>query len=438
MKPLTEVKQDVLAAIDQRRDELIGLAEAVWRTPETGFKEVKTGALVAGRLQALGLPCRTGLALTGCRADLDTGRPGPTFAMLGELDAIVLPSHPGADPVTGAAHGCGHHAQAATLVGAAIGLIDSEATDHLSGKLAFVAVPAEEFLEVDYRLGLVKSGKIRYCGGKAEMIRLGVFDDVDVAMMIHPSTDPIVAGSYNGFVMKKITFRGKAAHSGLRPEEGVNALHAANLTFSAMNAQRDTYRDEDSVRVHGIITKGGDAVNVVPDEVILEIQVRARTIEAIRDASDKVDRAARAGAMAMGATVLIETLPGYMPLLNYSPMADLYVENVRLLMPDAEVRIGGHRGSSTDMGDISQIIPSLHPSWMGCTGGAHTSDFMVIDPERAYIDSAKLLAMTAVDLLYGDATTGTEAAALDTPMTKPEYLAAMEAFFATTEFPGNC
>jgi len=264
------------------------------------------------------------------------------------------------------------------------------------------------------------------------MIRLGIFDDVDVAMLLHAGSGHNIAESYNGFVMKKVTFLGKAAHSGQCPEKGVNALYAANLALAAVNAQRDTFRDEDSVRIHGIITGGGNAVNIVPDEVALEIQVRARNIAAVRDASMKVDRAARAGALALGAGVRIETLPGYMPMLNYPRLADIHVANVSRLHPAATVDRQSHRGSSTDMGDLSQIMPSLHPSGVGCSGSPHTSDFRIVDPEQAYVDAAKILAMNAVDLLHADAALGREAAALETPMRKAQYLEQMEALFATT------
>ena len=429
MSELEKLKTEICAAIDNRKDEIIEIGETVWKNPETGFKEIKTSRLVAEKLKALRLPCREGLAVTGCRADLDSGRAGPTLALLGELDAIILPDHPDADPSTGAVHGCGHNAQIANIVGAAFGLTAINAGKYMSGKIAFIATPAEEFLEVAYRLALVKDGKIRYCGGKAEMIRLGVFDDVNAAVMVHAGDKYFYPESYNGFVMKQIIFTGKAAHGGLSPDKGVNALYAANLALGAINAQRETFRDEDCVRVHGIITHGGDAVNVIPDKVSLEIQVRAKTPEAVMGASGKVDRAMQSGAMALGAAVEIETVPGYMPLQNCSSFAPYYFNNIKRLDPVAAPFAGGHRGASTDMGDISQIMPAFHPYATGCCGAHHTRDFRIVDKEKVYVAPAKLLAMTALDLMHADASVCREIAGQPAPLTKAQYLNLMERTF---------
>src|SRR2546426_1687092 len=148
-------------------------------------------------------------------------------------------------------------------------------------------------------------------------LRLGHFDDVDLAMMIHATSRPEdgkagVPGSNNGCVVKTVRYIGRAAHAGGAPHAGINALHAAQIGLMAINAIRETFKDEDTIRVHPIITHGGSQVNVIPGEVRIETYVRGKTVEAILDANRKVDRALRAGALALGATVEIETLPGYM------------------------------------------------------------------------------------------------------------------------------
>jgi len=139
-----ELKQRVYQAIDKRSEEIVGLGEQIRKNPELGFKEVKTARLVEETFSRLGLSAKSGLAMTGVRADV-AGRAGagPTFAVLGELDALVVTGHPVADPQTGAAHACGHNAQVAGLLGAAMGLLDSKAFDHLAGRVVFFAVPAE-------------------------------------------------------------------------------------------------------------------------------------------------------------------------------------------------------------------------------------------------------------------------------------------------------
>ncbi len=426
MSDLQKLKSEVCVAIEESKQEIIELGETIWKNPETGFREIKTGSLVSKKFKELMLPCRENLGLTGCRADLNSRVKGPSLALLGELDAVILPAHPDASPVSGAVHACGHNAQIANMLGAAIGLKAINAEKYISGTIAFIATPAEEFLETDFRLELVRQKKIRYCGGKAELIYRGVFDDIDAAMMIHAGDKYYYAKSYNGFLTKKIAFRGRSAHAGLSPENGVNALYAANLALNGINAQRETFREQDAIRVHGVITRGGDAVNIIPDNVTLEVQVRAKTAEAVLDASGKVDRAARAGSMALGAAVEIENIPGYMPLENDMKIAGYYSDNIKMLNPSASCSAGGHCGASTDMGDLSRIMPVFHPYAPGCLGGHHTRDFRISDPAQAYVEPAKLLAMTALDLMSGDASACTEIIKLKSRLPKSQYLGLLE------------
>ena len=149
-----ELKQRVYQAIEQRGEEIIGLGEEIRRHPELGFKEVKTARLAEETFKKLGLAPRSGLAMTGVRAEVaGHGGEGPTFAVLGELDALVVAGHPEGDPTTGAAHACGHNAQVAGLLGAAMGLLDSQAFDHLAGRVVFFAVPAEEYGDIECSCG---------------------------------------------------------------------------------------------------------------------------------------------------------------------------------------------------------------------------------------------------------------------------------------------
>ena len=272
----------------------------------------------------LGLAPRTGLAFTGVRAEA-RGRAGdgPTFALIGELDGLVVAGHPERDPTTGAAHACGHNAQVAAMLGAAMGLLDADAFAHLAGRVVFFAVPAEEGGDLEWRIAQKRAGRLEFLSGKQELIRLGHFDDIDLAMMIHMSWRPdggraSLQASNNGRVGKAARFVGRAAHAGSAPHRGINALYAAQVALTAINAVRETFRDDDAIRVHPILTNGGTQVNVIPGEARLEMYVRGKTAEGILDASRKVDRALRAGALALGATVEIETVPGPLPLLNDS------------------------------------------------------------------------------------------------------------------------
>jgi len=425
----SELKQRVHAAIDARAEEIIGLGEQIRKNPELGFKEVKTARLVEETFGKLGLSPKGGLALTGVRADV-AGRAGdgPTFALLGELDALVVTGHPVADPQTGAAHACGHNAQVAGLLGAAMGLLDGQALDHLAGRLVFFAVPAEEYGDVEWRVAQARAGRLEFLGGKPELLRLGHFDDVDLSMMIHMTSRPEdgktgVPASNNGCIVKTIRYIGKASHAGGAPHMGVNALYAAQIGLAAVNAIRETFRDEDTIRVHPIITHGGSQVNVIPGEVRLETYVRGRTVEAILDANAKVDRAFRAGALALGAKVEIETLPGYMPMTCDATMARIYRENMVPVVGEEHYRQIGHRTGSTDMGDLSMVMPVLHPYMGGATGSGHGADYQIVDQKLAYLGTAKALASMAVDLMADGATGAREVLkSARPPMTREQYL----------------
>ncbi|MGC8633757.1 MAG: amidohydrolase [Candidatus Limnocylindrales bacterium] len=431
-----------LAAVDANWNEILDVAHAVWARPEMGFREYTTAALVADRLRALGLEPREGLALTGVRADLALGAPGPTVAILGEMDALPVPDHPAADPVTGAAHACGHHAQIAQLLGVATALHSAAVEGALTGRVAFIAVPAEEYVDLAWRSEQARAGRIEFLGGKPELIRLGVFDDVDMAMFIHASSSPedrrlSIPSASTGFVVKRTRFLGRAAHAAAAPEAGINALHAASLALTAVGMQRETFRDEDGVRVHSIITHGGDAVNVVPAEARLETYVRALTLDAMQDAAAKVDRSARGAAVALGSGVEIETLPGYLPLIQDAVLARRFGAQARAIVGDDGWALRPPTKASTDAGDLSQVMPVLHPSAGGFGGAIHGASFRVLDEQSAYIDPTKALVATLVDLLADGAQGAREVLASAHPrLTIRGYLELVRGLAATERFQG--
>lgn len=438
-----ELKRRVLEEIDRNAEHLISVGERIYRDPELGFKEFRTARIVAAEFQRLGLGYHEEIAITGLKTVVSGGSAGPTVGVIGELDSVLVADHEFANPDTGAAHCCGHNAQITTMLGVANGLLKSGVIAELAGNVAFFAVPAEEYVEIDYRVGLRAQGKTEFLGGKSEMIRLGAFDDVDMAMMVHGASSlnmTAIAGassSNNGFIGKQARFIGRAAHAGGAPDRGVNALYAAQIALSSINAQRETFRDEDTVRIHPILTRGGDLVNVIPNDVRFETMVRGKTAAAIEDAGRKVDRALRAGAVALGAQVEITTLPGYMPLFNDPTLAGLFKSNFLTFHSEDDWEDTGHRTGSTDMGDIAHIMPALHPYVGGFSGTGHGSDWAIEDKYLAYILPAKLMAMTVVDLLAGDATTAKSI--LNTtkpPMTKDEYLTFMRRNASDERFDG--
>ncbi len=433
------MKEAVCRAIERRRAEIVGAGEGIMDHPELGFKEWQTADRVCEVFSRLGLPHQKELALTGVKARLSGGREGPTVALMGELDALIVPDHPRANRQTGAAHACGHNAQIAGLLGAAYGLVESGVAEALGGDVVFFAVPAEEYVEIEYRMDLVRDGKTTFLAGKPELVHLGYFDDVDMAIMIHSSSPDHaegsmgVAASSNGFLAKSISFRGRAAHAGGAPEKGINALSAAQLALSAINAQRETFRDQDCVRVHPIITKGGDLVNIIPSEVRMETYVRARTQEAMLDAEAKVDRALKGAAMAMGCSVAIETVPGYLPLRNSPQLRDMFKDNAGRVFGADQYRDYPHGGGSTDAGDLSQIMPVLHPVMTGALGAIHSSEWRIADLDAGYLAPAKTLAMMVVDLLV-DGRAQQVLAAEKPALTKEEYLTLQRGIFRSERY----
>jgi amidohydrolase len=437
-----DLKRKAAEIIDAKADDLVTIAKTILKNPEPGFRELKTAKLVSEQFAALGMQPRNGLAITGVRADASGSAPGPTMAVLGELDSLIVEEHPHSDPVTNAAHACGHHCQIAMMIGAAMALTNNDIVQNLAGRIAFMAVPAEEYIEIEFRDGLRQAGKIEFLGGKPEMVRLGEFDDVHLAMMLHTTSNPAeqqicISNTNNGSVAKRIQFIGRAAHAGGAPHLGINALNAAMMAMTAINFNRETFRDEDSIRVHPIITKGGEAVSAVPADVRMETFVRGRSLEALMDANAKVDRALRAGAMAVGADVKIQTISGYMPLQQHKGMAEVFRANAVDLVGEDNVSYVNHRSGSTDMGDISHLMPVIHPYIGGAVGLSHGATYVIEDYSLAVIKGAKALAYMVIDMLGDNASQGNSIVGGQRPDMKiPEYLKFMRNLASEETFKG--
>ena len=432
---LTTLKEQVLKDFEGIKDEIIKIGDDIFSHPELGFKEIRTSSIVKDFFKKYGISYVEGLAITGVRGEIKFSDDGPNVAIFGELDAVVSPEHPDRDPNTNAAHACGHNSQIANLLAAAKILTNPILKKYLKGKVTLFAVPAEEYVELEYRLKLKDEGKIKYPGGKQEFIRLGLLDDIDIAIMNHakdktPKKVIGVGGTSNGFIGKRVIFKGKEAHAGDAPEHGINALNAAQVALNGLNSIRETLKDDDHIRIHPIITKGGDLVNIVPAEVIMESYVRGKEIDAIKDASNKFDWAMVGGALAIGAEVEIENMPGYMPLYNEPLLTKIAKENAISLVGAENVFDIGHFSASTDMGDVSQLIPSIHPVTGGYEGAAHTKDFKVVNKEAAYIIPAKLYVLTIIDLLKDNAKEAMKIIKNWKPrITKDEYLKTLDSFY---------
>ena len=267
-----------LISLVEKYEKLIyDTADHIWAHPETGFREWKTSAYMEQHFEELGYTLTKAGNIPGFYTDLDTGKPGPKIAILGELDSLIVANHPCCDPETHYVHACGHHAQCAVLLGTAAALKEPGALDGLCGSIRFISVPAEELIELGYRESLRKQGIIKYFGGKVEFIHRGYFDGVDMAMMIHLYDQNLIYCTLNGLASYLYTFHGKAAHASAAPWEGVNALNAAQLMFHGTDCLRQHVTPD--VRIHGVIRNGGEAPNIVPEEASAEFYVRALDLD---------------------------------------------------------------------------------------------------------------------------------------------------------------
>lgn len=437
---MDKIEKMILNTIDQHRQEIIDAGRYIWNYAELGYKEKKTSAYFAEKITPYCATVEIGHAITGVKGYLKE-KNGPTICLMGELDGLPIPNHFAANRETGAAHCCGHNAQIAGVIGAALALSQPLIKERLDGNVVFFAVPAEEYVELEFKNHLMKEGKIKYGGGKCELIRIGAMDDIDVVVGHHilPGCGIRISNEkFNGFVCKTVRYMGISAHAAEYPEKGVDALAAANLAMHAIDVQRESFRDEDSVRVHGFISKGGEAMNVIADNVTMEYSVRANHISAICDAGRKFDRAIQAGAVATGCYVECITTPGYMPLVPVKepfPMKEAIETVGETYSYPLELDYNSPIiTSSTDYGDVSNLMPVLQFNTGGYEGKLHNADITVKDEELAYIITAKVFAVCAYRLLKDNAHAARKILSEFEPVfTKEEYCKYMDSMMKTVK-----
>ena len=399
----------IQSLVEKHKDLILKAERDIWNTPEVGYKEFKTDAYMKAAFRKLGYEITAAEGITGFYTVIDTGKAGPTVLVLAELDALYCADHPECDKETKAVHACGHNAQCAAMLGLAAALKEKGATDGLSGKIKLCVVPAEEGIEIEYRMDLIRQGKISFASGKQEFLARGYFDDADVAFMVHAGKgdgDILFKKEtgHNGVIRKKIIITGKAAHAGASPHKGINALNAAALAIQAVNNLRETFKESDYVRFHPIITKGGDAVNAVPAEVVMQSYVRAATTVALDTANKRINRAISAAAAANGCTATISDIAGSEPFTEDKGLTDLCLKVFEEIGgKDCYIHIKEWDASSTDMGDVSVNIPSIHPYACGATGVCHGKDYYIADPVKACVNSAILQLALIRRLLENDA-----------------------------------
>jgi amidohydrolase len=370
----TKLKAEVSRRVERQRQKLIELSLRIHTNPELGFKEEKASAWLTSYLRRNGFRAEKGLGKLPTAFKAVYGSDKPVIALLAEYDAL---------PEIG--HACGHNLIAASAVGAAVG--SRYVVDSCGGTVVVFGTPAEELF-----------------GGKVPMLKAGVFDGVDVAMLVHPGLRNTVTIEALACISLDIEFFGKGAHAAAYPEQGINALEAMILAFNAVNSLRQHVKDK--ARIHGIITHGGEAANVVPKYSAATFLIRASDIAYLDVLKQKVLSCFEGAALATGARLDYrwgEVV--YAPMKNNLALAKLFARNLESLGRKVEPFERHFCFGSTDMGNVSQVMPAIHPSVAIVPPNVllHSADFALAAASESghagLLDAAKALAMTVADLI---------------------------------------
>ncbi len=374
---MSDLRSRVIARIDTERQSLIELSLAIHGDPEIAYQEHRASERIASYLSARGFTVERpykGLA-TSYRGDAAGRAVGPTVAILAEYDAL---------PDIG--HACGHNLIAMIGTAAAIGACT--VIGDLAGSIAAIGTPAEE------------GG-----GGKVALVRAGGFTGVDAAMMVHPSSRTLSGRTSLASNRVELEFFGKAAHAAAQPDRGINALDGLIQTFNAVNAMRQHLKPD--ARVHGIITSGGSAANIIPEYAAGKFSVRARDHTYQREVLRRFIACAEGAAAATGTRLVITVNEnsGYQNMVPSTPLAERWAEHMSSFGIEVTPTADDERMGSTDMGNVSQVVPSAHPyigiAPEGTPGHSTAFRDAAATPEAHAnaIAAAKALALLAVDLL---------------------------------------
>ena len=395
---LQNVYEELKAQIEKHHDEIIEFGRKLFAYPELGFKEEKTNEILTAFLTENGIPCKNDIAMTGIRADLGSGD-GYHIALVADMDAIYVKDGDKTYPF----HSCGHCIQTSVLAWVMKLLKDSGLVEKLGGTVSFIATPAEEFIDFDYREGIRSEGKIKYFSGKQNMIEQGVFDDIDCALSMHINGDSgtlfDIDSTLAGFMVKKAIFKGLAAHSGVIPHLGKNALHGASLCMNALSYMKDQFPKETGLQLHPVISSCSGSVNIIPEEVVLESYIRANTLEELMLAGEKFDLCAIHSAKALGLECEIKNETGYMPLSQSKEIGNVIYQHMLEICEDDKIVKNVISGASGDVGDLGYLIPTVQFGFAAVKGRVHSCAFEIADEENAYINTTEILLKTVCDLL---------------------------------------
>ena len=368
------LKARACAAIDEQAGPLVALSLRIHAHPEVAFQETQAAAWLVEYLRGQRFTVTAGIVGLPTAFRAVAGAGSPAVAILAEYDALP-----------GIGHGCGHNIIATAAAGAGAGV--RAVIDELGGSVQVIGTPAEEVY-----------------AGKAIMIAAGAFDGLDAAIMTHPGTRDTVIAKALACAELKVEYHGREAHAAAQPERGINALEAMIIAFNAINSVRQHIRR--TARVHGIITDGGEAPNIVPGHSAASFLVRAEDDVYLEELKRRVADCFEAGAKATGARLeLTWNEHQYSAMNTNSVIGRAHRKNLAVLGREVpEVETARPMGS-TDMGNVSKVVPAIHPSIAIAPGdvNSHSPEFAEYaasdSGSRAVIDGAKALAMTAIDIL---------------------------------------
>lgn len=421
------------ALVEKHKERIYRAVDYIWKHPEIGYKEWKTSAYLEKEFSDLGYTVRRAENIPGFIAEWDSGISGPKIGVMGELDALMCATHPEADPDTKAVHACGHLIQTAAMLGVAAAFKENGAAEGLCGSVRFLAVPAEETIDLAFRQELAEQGIISYMAGKIEFLYRGFFDGVDMAMMFHADTREDVLFKFidgcDGCITKHFEYKGTAAHAGGAPHKGVNALYAASLGLQACNSLRETFQEKDYVRWHPIITQAGVAANAIPAVASMDSYVRAATLEVMAATNRKINRAIAASAAALGANVTVIDKPGNLPFHSDILLTGQIEKIITDIFGEGKIAYAGWDTQSSDVGDISSLIPVVQHLCMGAVGTQHGEDYYIRDKEKAVLNPAKVMTCLIYELLREEGALGKKVIEAYQPLykNKEEYFAAIDA-----------
>lgn len=358
---------------------VIELARKLYENPETGYQENLTRKILLLEIANTN-PRIVNFAKTGFKATIGNG--DLHIGLVFDLDALPTPGHPQARGENHAAHSCGHHAQMAIMT-AAFCEVSQKISNNVT--LSLIGCPAEEYVELEMRQRFIDEGEIAYYSGKQQGIVEGIFDDCDLLISCHGNAlknRVIELNNYSaGFLSKKIIITGKAAHAGAYPDQGRNALNAANHALSGVALLRERFKDDDHIRFHPVITKASSTINVVPEEVIIESYLRSSSLSGLQEVNPMINQCLVHSTKALGCNIEILDRPGYITSHHFFELNEYFEKSI-----DSNVKINYDNitFASNDVADLSVIYPMVHFGFSGFKGNFHGKDFGIEDEQMAY------------------------------------------------------